>query len=468
MKFVALLALSLAGVGAAQAAENWATPIVSPSDKRARADNLTACVGYYYAMIEAVEQADFPIANRTLHRASALTQDFASGSSWGDYWESIDQSRQVFMARLRSDRSHFLQATQSIAEDCARTFNEISDSAQRGAMSNRTPEDFTIRGTVMRLSNVALGDRPSACDGALITQAGPGTLKSCTRGSEADQLSIFFEGSGKYVIKVERTMLLDHRRFDWKKFIVSARAYGEPDVHNLDQWLVGYGNNFSVSGPDNDPVIEWKESGRGVLLKGNSCGEDGCRGVAGTNVEVKVTLLDSDEFQAAMKTPKLKPSLDAAGHNLAVRSIAEAVAAAKAEAAALAEAEAKRKEALAAAERAAQEEERKKRLSREQEPLLARTSPDRTAELLKVEEREVLISALSQNGYSYFDDVDDFKCNTLVDRIACEPKSKSGQSMEIVIAYKPVRVEVRRQHTAIDCIRMTDWQWVGQRLAGGC
>lgn len=127
MKFIAILALSIAGISSAAAAESQPSVLFPTKQIGPVGDNLFACVGYYHAVVDLVEPGYGPFAIRALNSATAQLSAYLSRlGQGGGFSDPLSASRDAFVTFREHDREGFLQTTLAIAEDCERTFAELT------------------------------------------------------------------------------------------------------------------------------------------------------------------------------------------------------------------------------------------------------------------------------------------------------------------------------------------------------
>lgn len=244
------------------------------------------CEGYFYAS----QGGDSPTGNAKSFKdsvkahsksASVIGRNSSGGINIisGNYFDDLRNSNQT----------SFFASTSEIRADCNATVS---------AILIEHDEPFTINGKTPKLANIALGDGASACDGHEIIPLEQANLKGCVFGTDIDKYQIAMDVDGT-VVDIQRKLLVDYRSMDWQKFVKSAQTYGPAPVFNLRHWIVGYGDNFELIGPDTKPTVAWKDSGRGFLFHGVPCPNASC-GFDGTNVEVTITLRDSDRLNLAI------------------------------------------------------------------------------------------------------------------------------------------------------------------------
>lgn len=240
--------------------------------------NTAACVGFLNTMDGNGSEVDL---GKVLKDAERALQKAATEAAFNKQ-KLVATAEHTFRNRKSVESS-------TILYDCIETVQ---------AILNASKPPFKIDGKEPKLGNVALGDRSNVCDGHEIAELGQGKLRGCEFGRDTDRLQIALDAKGA-VVQVERKLYVNYRRMDWQKFVTSAQAYGSAPIFNLKHWIVGYGDNIEVTGAENKPSVTWKSSGRGLLFHGIPCPQSSCD-VEDTNVQVTITLRDSDWFNLAV------------------------------------------------------------------------------------------------------------------------------------------------------------------------
>lgn len=88
---------------------------------------------------------------------------------------------------------------------------------------------------------------------------------------------------------------------DLDQLFASAREhYGDGGVYDLKNFTVGYGNTFEMQTHNGFFTPASTESGRGILVQGLYCIQNGCNGTRGVDFHITFALQDKDEYKKAM------------------------------------------------------------------------------------------------------------------------------------------------------------------------
>jgi hypothetical protein len=129
----------------------------------------------------------------------------------------------------------------------------------------------------------------------------------CSTGSDLDSMEFYFAADRKSVYRIIRTQYLRASDPSIDDVINRAREfYGEPTLYSSGNWLLNYGDAFSIAFPyrngesEGAAQISANSTGAGLIVKGSSCrysSTDECP--KGKNLAYKIEYELIDQAEAA-------------------------------------------------------------------------------------------------------------------------------------------------------------------------
>lgn len=212
--------------------------------------------------------------------------------------------------------SYFSGDTTPIAQTKAAQVSETIDRATTSSTTKDQPMtgtvnssiDFKLNGTSATIQGIGLGSGPQVCPDGIqqITMRTDNNIPTalanvCSFGKDKDRTTVLFDAKGEYAIFVLRSMYLISDDTDLEQLFAAAREhYGDGGVYEPKRHLVGYGNTFEMTMRNGSVTATPTESGRGLLIEGFYCMQNGCNGNRGVDFHVTFALQDKDEYAKAM------------------------------------------------------------------------------------------------------------------------------------------------------------------------
>lgn len=172
------------------------------------------------------------------------------------------------------------------------------------------PRNFRIAGKMPKVRDIALGDTNYKCPTAMRREQFSRygipeyALNICAFGSPQDNTTVYFDDDGGKVVRVLRTLGINHVETPPAKILENAETnYGRADFRSTGNWLLAYGTDFDVS--ENGKGVVDRDDGVGLVIRGHFCGVGyDCSDVPNSTVVFTFDLRDAGAYQKAMSAGK--------------------------------------------------------------------------------------------------------------------------------------------------------------------